>query len=205
MPNALERAVVGPAFSAELVSLRTKTVLNVGYNWLYSALYCPQSGGDGFRWVVSKIDDGHVSLSPQASFQGMTLYASARDDNDWFMQVQAPYSADWITAVGRDETLAMVSHDLLLVSFNGFNGQAVTVNDGLSDHDGMCGYRLQSLNGGAPQSQLWALRNPQSLQAGIALPSALSDEAISDSLAANGLPADSGAVDDLRQLISAKL
>jgi hypothetical protein len=192
-------------FRAQLVSLnKARGRLRVCYNWLYSALNCT-TDTTGFYWTVSKLNDSQVSLSPSDGYGGMTLYASARDDNNWFMQVQAPYSADWITAVGGDETLGLdSSRGFLIVGFKGFNGQYVTVNDQVSDHDGTSGYRLQSLGGSDQTSYLWLLADAQPLQPQVQLIRAedASSDDIAAALAQFGTPAVS--VADVQSLIGGK-
>ena len=121
--NSFLAAGNGPLLQGELVPLNNKGKLRVSYNWLYSALNCNPNDSSPFVWTISKVDDTHISLSPRDSHSGMTLYASIRDDLSWYAQVQAPFSADWIRAVGRDEICALESQDLLIMSFKGFNGQ----------------------------------------------------------------------------------
>jgi hypothetical protein len=141
---------------AELVSLSSKGKLRITYNWLYSALNCDPNDNSTFLWNINSLGGNIVSLSPQAGWQGMTLYASVRDDNNWIVEVQAPNSADWITQVGGDETIGIQTHDLGILGFTGFNGQYIAVNDSLTSHDDHTGYLLQS-NSSDPTSKdtLW--------------------------------------------------
>lgn len=141
---------------AELVSLSSNGKLRVTYNWLYSALNCDPNDNSTFLWDINSLGGSNVSLSPDGGYGGKTLYASVRDDNKWYVQTQAPFSADWITAVGRDETISMQTHDLGILSFSGFNGKYIALNGSPTHHGGHSGYLLQS-NSSNPTSKdtLW--------------------------------------------------
>jgi hypothetical protein len=146
---------------AELVSLSSKGKLRVTYNWLYSALNCDPNDNSTFLWNINSIGGNNVSLSPQNGYNGMTLYASVRDDWNWQVEVQAPHSADWIRAVGRDEIIGMQTHDLGILGFTGFNGSYIAVDNSTTTHVASngswhTGYLLHSTSG-APTSKdaLW--------------------------------------------------
>lgn len=143
--EVLAAATAGPVLEAVMIPLTNQGKLRVTYNWLYSALNCDPNDGSDFVWVLNKLNDTQVSLSPRDPYAGRRLYASIRDDWSWYAQVQAPFSADWITAVGRDEILGITGADLLTISLTGFNGQYLAVNSQLSVHDGHSGFRLQSV------------------------------------------------------------
>jgi hypothetical protein len=181
---ALRAAATGPVAEGVLIPLSQQGKLRVTYDWLYSALNCDPSDESDFLWVLTKRDDQHVVLSPRDQHIGKTLYASVRDDWNWFVQVQAPHSADWITAVGRNEILAFEGGELLTLSLRGWNGQYVTVNQAPSDHDWHSGYRLQSITGGDPAARTFFLGVSRLLQPGLDLPlrSALTPQAIASLL-----------------------
>ena len=129
---------------AELVSLSSKGKLRVTYNWHYSPLNIDPNDNSTFLWDINSLGGGNVSLSPDGGYGGRTLYASVRDDYYWYVQTQAPFSADWITAVGRDETISMQTHDLGMLSFSGFNGKYITVNEWMIGHGLQANHLLQS-------------------------------------------------------------
>jgi hypothetical protein len=160
----LEAANPGPFMQAEIVSLTGNGKLRVSCNWLYSSLNCDPSDNSQFIWVFTKIDDQHIALSPQNSCIGQTIYASVRDDIGYLLQVQAPYSADWITAIGRDETIGLTFHDLNIAQFNGFNGAYITLNDYEDNHDGHSGYRLISNGNSFTKNAQWFIGVVASLQ-----------------------------------------
>ncbi|MBD2752516.1 hypothetical protein [Spirosoma validum] len=118
-------------------------------------------------WQFSKIDDQHISLSPVVSCIGQPIYASVRDDINYYLQVQAPYSADWIKAVGCDEILTFTLHDLSIGQFNGFNGGYLSLNDNADNHGGHLGYRVRSIGSTFNQNAQWFIGIRSSLQADI--------------------------------------
>jgi len=189
LQTAVAAATAGPLLQAELIPLSNQGKLRINYNWLYSSLNCNPNDQSTFNWTLNKLDDTYVSLSPTAGYNGMTLYASVRDDINWFLQVQAPYSADWITAAGRDETIEMDSMGQLIVAFKGFNGQYIAVNGQTSNHDGYSGYRLQSLGASDPKTYMWFMAVSQILQPGLQIPlrNTVSEADIRQAYAACGL------------------
>lgn len=156
--GAVAQAAIVPVQAAVTTNLR------VTYNWLYSSLNCDAGDSTTFLWTFVKLDDTHVALSPSQPFDGMTLYASVRPDIGYGVQVQAPYSADWITAIGGDETITLNLHQLLLASFQGLNGGYLTVNSSPDQHDDHTGYRLFSTGG---TEALFVLQSTTSLQPGL--------------------------------------
>lgn len=168
----LSAAQNGPVFDAEVISLTDKGKLRVTYNWLYSALNCDPNDNSDFEWTFTKRDDDHVALSPKNPYRGMTLYASMRDDNANYVQVQAPYSADWIQAVGRDEILGFHSYGLMIASISGFNGQDLAVDGDISNHGNHSGYRVRSIGSADAKARTWFLAIRRSLQTRLALPTA---------------------------------
>ncbi len=191
--SAVAAAATGPLLEAEMIPLNDKGKLRVTYNWLYSALNCDPGDDSRFVWVLSKVDETHISLSPKEQYRGMTLYASVRDDWSWYVQVQAPRSADWIRAVGRNEILTLESlSGLLIVSLKGWNSQYIAVDADISRHDNHSGYRLRSIGTGDVKARSWFLGVAQTLQAGLRLPlrHELTQEDIRRELLACGLAAE---------------
>ncbi|HEY5820510.1 MAG TPA: hypothetical protein VIT20_00950 [Propionibacteriaceae bacterium] len=168
--QGLRAAAVGDVAAGVLVPLSKQGKLRVTYNWLYSALNCDPQDDSDFIWLLTKIDDTHISLSPRDPYAGMRLYASVRDDWDFYVQVQAPHSADWITAVGRNETLLVEGGDLMTLSLRGWNNQYLTVDPGLSGHDNHSGYRVRSAVGADHLAQTFFFGVTEILQPGLALP-----------------------------------
>lgn len=160
----LSAANQGPFLQAEIISLTGKGKLRVTCNWLYSSLNCDPNDLSSFVWQFNKIDDQHISLSPVNSCIGKTIYASVRDDINYYLQVQAPYSADWITAVARDEIINLVMHDLSIAQFNGFNGLYLTLNDNADSHGDHTGYRVRSIGTTFTESAQWFIGVVGSLQ-----------------------------------------
>lgn len=160
----LSAANQGPFLQAEIISLTGKGKLRVTCNWLYSSLNCDPNDLSSFVWQFNKIDDQHISLSPVNSCIGKTIYASVRDDINYYLQVQAPYSADWITAVARDEIINLVMHDLSIAQFNGFNGLYLTLNDNADSHGNHTGYRVRSIGTTFTESAQWFIGVVGSLQ-----------------------------------------
>jgi hypothetical protein len=196
--SAVAAAAAGPLLEAEMVPLNNKGSLRIYYEWLYSALNCDPGNSSRFIWVLNKIDENRISLSPKEPYRNMKLYASVRDDWSWYVQVQAPRSADWIRAVGRNEILNLESQSgLLIISLKGWNGQYVAVDADISTHQDAfgnmhSGYRLRSVGTGDLKARSWFLGVSQILQAGLQLPlhHELTQEDIRRELRAYGLAAE---------------
>ncbi len=184
LASVLSAAAVGDVAEGVLIPLSAQGKLRITYNWLYSALNCDPGDNSDFVWLLTKTDQQHVTLSPRDGYRGMTLYASVRDDWSWYVQVQAPHSADWITAVGRNEIMTVEGRDLLTLSLRGWNDQYITVNQAISGHDGHSGFRLQSITGTDPDARVFFLGVTRLCQPGLGLPlrSALTPEAIRSAL-----------------------
>lgn len=165
--DLLKAAATGPFMQAEIISLTGKGKLRVTCNWLYSSLNCDPNDNHTFLWEFSKIDDQHISLSPVNSCISKRIYASVRDDINWYVQVQAPYSADWITAVGGDEIISLIMHDLSIAQFNGFNGSYITLNSNEDIHGGHSGYRVRSIGSTFEQEAQWFIAIKLCLQSDI--------------------------------------
>jgi hypothetical protein len=157
-------AVTGPFMQAEIVSLTGNGKLRVTCNWLYSSLNCDPADLSPFLWQFNKVDDRHISLSPANSCIPQTTYASVRDDSNWYLQMQAPNSADWITAVRRDEIIGFTLHDLSIAQFNGFNGSFIALNDTPDAHGNHSGYRLRSTGSSFTKNAQWFISIKSSLQ-----------------------------------------
>ncbi|OON68227.1 hypothetical protein [Hymenobacter sp. CRA2] len=164
-----QAAAPGPVVEAELLPLSNQGRLRVTYNWLYSALNCDAADASSFVWVLHKLDEQHVALSPKNGYAGRTLYASVRDDWNYYVQVQAPHSADWITGVGRDEILTLSTADFF-VRLQGFNGRYLSVTATADDHGGHRGCRVMSTAPAPDAASTWLLRPTLSLQARLQLP-----------------------------------
>lgn len=161
-----EAAETGPFLRAELSSAAGKGKLGVTYDWLYSALNCTPNDDETFYWIFEKRSDDTIAISP-ADTPGHvpdTLFASVRDDWSWYVQTQAPHSADWITEVGRDERLSVVGTGILSVAIEGFNDEYVAVNHVADHHGGHTGYRLRSVEDSLAENCVFRVRNTTVLQ-----------------------------------------
>jgi hypothetical protein len=173
MRDSFARAAPGPLLTTTLVPLTNQGSLRITYGWIYSALNCDPNDGSTFTWVISKLDDTHIALSPREGLRGMTLYASVRDDCDWFVGVQVPrwsswlFSTGWITWVQRDETIQMQPRGLNIVEFRGLNGQSIAVNAQITSYRGHSGYLVQSIGSSNPQAALWFMGVRKALQPGL--------------------------------------
>lgn len=163
-------AQTGPLLEAEMVSLTNKGKLRITYNWLYSALNCDPGDRSTFVWVFIKLAADQIAISPRDGYRGMSLYASVRDDRGWYVGVQAAHSADWIRAIGRDETLGIADGSLLTISLRGFNGQYIAVDSDISSHQGHAGYRLRSVGTPDVKARMWFLGITRTVQGGLGAP-----------------------------------
>jgi hypothetical protein len=157
----------GPFLRAQLTSEAGRRPLRVTYNWLYSALNCTPSETTPFFWDFIKTADGSLALSPSDHYGGRTLYASVRPDWGYNVQVQAPGSADWITAIGADEKLSAQATGILGAAFKGLNGSYIAVNETADDQEGHSGYRLRSLMNQLIDDCTFRISNATVLQEGM--------------------------------------
>ena len=157
----------GPFLNAEIISLTGLGKLRVTCNWLYSSLNCDPNDNSTFIWQLIKLDDQHIALSPANSCISNPIYASVRDDLNYYLQVQAPFSADWIEAIMGDETITFNMHDMSIASFNGFNGGYFQINNSPDSHDTHSGYRVRSIGTSFDQSTQWFIGVKSSLQSHI--------------------------------------
>lgn len=168
--KAYEAAEPGPFLETEIVPLVGVGKIRVTYNWLYSALNCDPSDNSSFIWQIDKLSNTKVSMSPKNEYAGMKLYASVRPDWDYFVQVQAPFSADWVTLVQADEEINYEPGDLLTASFKGLNGDYLSVNSSATSHDNHTGYKIQSNASATNNNSIWFLGVTANLQATNKLP-----------------------------------
>ena len=187
---ALQAADVGPMFEGEFIAIDGQGKLRIYYNWLYSALNCDPGNNDTFLWQVSKVSDTAVALSPKEPYNGWRLYASVRPDWDYFVQVQAPHSADWITQARGDEHMTVNELGFLTINFVGFNGKYLALNSNQTSHDGLSGYKLQSNGAAAGGNTNFFVSVGQALQSKISLPEfgGKSEGEVAKILSENGLP-----------------
>ena len=174
LKEAFEVADSGAVISGELIPIDGRGKMRVTYNWLYSALNCVPNDNSSFPWVIEKVSGDVVTLSPQNHYNGMKLYASVRPDNSYYVQVQAPFSADWITKAQGDEHITMTELGFLTVTFKGLNGQYMAVNGSessgsISTGGSHSGFRLQS-NESRADNATFFIAVDQVLQSKVALP-----------------------------------
>lgn len=188
--NALEAAEVGPMFEGDFLPTNGHGKLRISYNWLYSALNCDPRDNSSFPWVVSKVNTSAVSLSPKNGYGGMHLYASVRPDWSYFVQVQAPRSADWITEASGDEELTLTELGFLTINFKGLNGKYIALNGSETPHDGHSGYKLQSNATAAGKNTNFFVSVSQILQSKLSIPqfTGQSPEEVERILSEHGLP-----------------
>jgi len=167
---AIAAAGTGPVLTGEIFPLSGVGKIRVTYNWLYSALNCDPNDQSGFGWVFQKMSDSAIALSPQAPYAGMSLFASVRPDNSYYVQVQAPGSADWITQAQGDEEITMTDLGLLTVELQGLNGSYLAANGAPTSFDGHSGYLVQSNVGTPDQSSQFFVAVSQNLQRGVGAP-----------------------------------
>lgn len=195
---AFKAASPGAVLSGALVPLNNIGSLRVTYNWLYSALNCDPTDSSVFDWVINKVGAGsQISLSPQQPYSGMTLYASVRPDYDFTAQVQAPFSADWITAVGGDETMTLTQQGFLTIALQGLNGSYLCADGVQTPHDGQSGFLFHSSAAAiGPSSSFFVVVKQVHQEVGIPLASALNPVEITAALVAQGA-GDPGALTQL--------
>ena len=199
----LQAANSGPFMHAEIVSLSGRGKLRVTCNWLYSSLNCDPNDSSPFVWQFYKIDDHRISLSPVNSCIGQPVYASVRNDLDYFVQVQAPYSADWITGVGGDEMIGFTLHDLSIAQLTGFNGSFITVNDYADTHGNHTGFRVRSVGSSFNSDAQWFIDIKAALQTGIKFSSRYSSvETLNLQLASSGINIQTGLLDKISAQLS---
>ena len=170
LADAFVKADTGSMFTATLTPLVNKGNVMIHYEWLYSVLCCTPGQGSNFKWNVNKLNDTQVSLSPTSPYQGRTLYASVRPEYNYYVQVQAPFSADWITAVGADEEIGFEPQGLTIACFKGLNNLYINVEPNLTSHDGISGYKIRSYGTAIDDSNKWFMGIQQVKQPHLDLP-----------------------------------
>lgn len=170
LADAFAKADAGPMFTATLTPLVNKGNVMIHYEWLYSVLCCTPEQGGNFLWNINKLNNNQVSLSPTSPYQGRTLYASVRPDYSYYVQVQAPFSADWITAVGADEEIGFEPQELTIACFKGLNNLYINVEPTLTSHDGNSGYKIRSYGTVIDDSNKWFMGIQQLKQDHLGLP-----------------------------------
>jgi hypothetical protein len=201
---AFQAASNGPVAEGDLISIRRNARLRVTYNWLYSALNVDPNDSSPFPWLLSKIDDTRISLSPKNGYAGKTLYASVRPDYNYTVQVQAPFSADWITGVGADEIIGMSSPGLQILTLQGLNRQFIAVDESPVSHGPHTGYLLHSNGSPHPDAYSWFFGITQVLQPNLHIKTVdqLTAGDIREALTAAGLESGDANVTALQELLS---
>lgn len=196
LSKAFAAADIGAVFTATLTPLAGLGNVQVHYEWLYSAMNCDGDAGAKFTWTVNKLNDTQVSLSPSSTYKGMRLYSSVRPDWGYYAQMQAPHSADWITAVGADEAITLQTMDLNTGVFTGLNGKYLTVQSELTSHVDASGHlhkghKIQSASETVDAHSKWFLGIQSLAQPGLdlALGNDLARDDIEALLIANARPA----------------
>jgi hypothetical protein len=185
---AFAAADAGPVLSGTLVPLNNIGALRATYNWLYSALNCDPNDTSPFTWILSRVGTGtQVSLSPQQPYAGMQLFASIRPDNGYTAELQAPGSADWITAVGADEIMTLTQQGMLTISLQGLNGNYLCADSGQTGHDDHTGYVMRSGAGAiGPGASFFVLVSQVHQPLDITLAASLDIATVGTALAAQG-------------------
>jgi hypothetical protein len=167
LKDLLTAANTGPFMQAEIISLTGKGKLRVTCNWMYSALNCDPNDNSTFLWQFSKVDDQHISLSPVNSCISKTIYASVRDDYNYYVQVQAPFSADWIIAAARDEVINFHPLSITVAQLKGFNNKFISLNATPDCQGGHTGFRVRSIGETFDINAQWFIAIKSSLQSHI--------------------------------------
>lgn len=186
----LSTAEVGPVFTFDLVPLSRQGKVRVTYNWLYSALNCDPNDTSSFPWILERTATGSAAFSPREPYEGMKLYASVRPDNSYYVQMQAPGSADWITAAAADEEMTLIERGLLVVEIQGVDKQWVTVAGTPTSHDTHSGYQVQGAPSPGGLSGKFLIAVGESLQPSIPMTpfNSLAPDEVSAELAQCGVP-----------------
>ncbi|QRN96996.1 hypothetical protein JRI60_49920 [Archangium violaceum] len=111
-----------------------------------------------------KLRDGVVALSPKNAPNGKTLYVSVRDDANWYVQAQAPYSNDWITSAQRDEELRVVGTGFCSIALEGFNERYIAVGEAPDSDGGHTRFRVRSVNRVLVEQSVFFVQNIRLLQ-----------------------------------------
>lgn len=171
LSDFIQAANTGALMEAEIISLTGLGKLRVTCNWLYSSLNCDPNDNSPAIWQFNKIDNDTISLSPKNSCINQPIFASIRPDIEYYVEVQAPYSADWITAVGSDERIVLSIYDLSIGVF-GQGSSYIRLNDTPDTYDtsggqSHTGYRVRCLSEPISKSCQWFIGVQNSLQSEI--------------------------------------
>jgi uncharacterized protein YjbI with pentapeptide repeats len=124
-------------------------VVNIWYNQNYTVFGVnPNPGGQapGDSNIVTLHDLGNGTIALQCG-GGYNAFASMRDDYEYQVQFQAPYSAAWITAIGGDEILQVIpTGDGYFALYSPTFSRYVTVDSGPDTAASNC-YPLRGTTG----------------------------------------------------------
>lgn len=144
---AMAAADAGPVLTGEMFPLSGAGKIRVTYNWLYSALNVDPDDSSPFVWVLQKLPDGLVALSPQDQVSGLTVFAAVYpDDNMRFVaQTQWPEPdsgyPEWNTSPGE---MTLTGLDLLTIELTGSNGSYLGVDGPVTQHGSHAGHLVLS-------------------------------------------------------------
>ncbi len=190
---AVAAADAGPVLTAELFPLSGAGKVRVTYNWLFSALNVDPNDSSPFAWVVQKMPDGSVALSPQDGYEGLTVFAlTYPDDNMRFVaQVGVP-GVDggppfWNTTPSE---MTLIELDLLTVELldSNVSGNYLGVDGSITSQGGHAGHLILANVGTPDPSSKFFVAVQQNLQAGAQAPlfSSLSPAEVSAELERQG-------------------
>jgi hypothetical protein len=168
---AIAAADAGPALTAELFPLSGVGKVRVTYNWLYSALNVDPNDSSPFAWVFQKMPDGSVALSPQAGYEGLTLYAfTYPDDNMRFVaQVGVP-GVDGGPPFWNTSPSGMTLTELGLMTVelldSNVSGNYIGVDGSITSQGGHAGYVIPANVETPDPSSKFFVAVQQNLQAG---------------------------------------
>lgn len=153
--------VAQKTFKAEIISLTGKGKVRVTRNWLYSALNIDPDNHDEYIWTFVYDEGDKIGLLASEH----NLLASVRDDWDWYVQTQAPHSAEWLhLPIGRNSRITLQLTDLGFAYFTGWNGKYLTLNQDKDRHQNHAGYRIQSKSNSIDKHSLWFLKFQSPIQ-----------------------------------------
>ena len=99
---AARSAGVGVFLQAQIISPVFGRLRATPY-WLGTALNCAAlDDPTPFLWQFEKLPGGAIAVGSAGILGQRMVYASARDDSDWHVQLQVNNTAEWVTAAQRD-------------------------------------------------------------------------------------------------------
>jgi hypothetical protein len=190
---AIAAADAGPVLTAELFPLSGAGKVRVTYNWLFSALNVDPNDSSPFAWVVQKMPDGSVALSPQDGYEGLTVFAQTFPDENlrYVAQVGVP-GVDggppfWNTSPSE---MTLTELDLLTVELldSNVSGNYLGVDGSVTSQGGHAGHLILANVGTPDPSSKFFVAVQQNLQAGAPAPlfSSLSPAEVSAELERQG-------------------